>query len=711
MGFSVERLGSAMILLALAIPSSAQVPQFGHVFIVLEENQSYSSVIGNPSMPYLNSLASQYGLATNYYANTHPSIGNYFMLTTGQILTNDNNKTPSSFPVSVDNIVRELIAAGKSWKGYAECLPSVGYLGGNVTSDCGTYYVRHFPPPYFTDVQNSLTQQQNLVPFTQFATDLALGQLPNYSFITPNGCHDAHNCGLDVADNWLKTNLDPLIQSPGFQQDGLLIIVFDESVDADAAFGGGQVAMLVISPKVKPGYKSTILYQHQSTLRMVIEGLALTSFPGASATAPDMGEFFVPASGPAPAVSLSAASLSFGSQLVGTTSAPQSVTLTNTGNATLNITSIVPSGDYADTSTCGATLDASASCIISVTFTPATTGTRNGAITINDNATGAPHTITLSGAGTSPPAPAVSLSNTSLSFGSQLVGTTSAAQSDTLTNTGNAILSITSIVASGDFSRTTTCSSSLSAGSSCTISVQFTPTATGTRTGAITIMDNAGSGTQTINLTGSGTAPVPDFGLSATPSSRTVVQGSPTSYTVNTSVLNGFSGTVALSITSTLPAGVTTSFNPTSVAAGGSSTLNVTTSATTPVGTYTITIQGTSGSLTHTTSVTLTVNSANPPNFSISASPASRSVNRGNSTTYTVTITPSNGFNGSVSLNVSGLPSRATASFSPTSINGSGNSTMTVSTKSRTPRGTFTLTIQGTSGSLSHTTTVRLTVN
>jgi hypothetical protein len=208
-----------------------------------------------------------------------------------------------------------------------------------------------------------------------------------------------------------------------------------------------------------------------------------------------------------------------------------------------------------------------------------------------------------------------------------------------------------------------------------------------------------------------GGAPIPDFGLSATPSSRTVVQGSPTSYTVNTSALNTFSGTVALSITSTLPAGVGASFNPASVSAGASSTLNVTTATTTPVGTYTITIQGTSGSLTHTTSVTLTVNSANPPNFSISASPATRSVNRGNSTTYTVTVTPSNGFNGSVSLSVSGLPSRATASFSPGSITGSGSSTMTVSTKSRTPRGTFTLTIKGTSGSLSHTTTVSLTVN
>ena len=106
---------------------------FGHVAVVVEENTNYSSVTSS-SMPYLSGLMSQYGLATQYYANTHPSIGNYFMLTTGQVLTNDDAQTPSSFPVSVDNVVRELVSAGKTWKAYAESLPSVGYIGGDSTS-------------------------------------------------------------------------------------------------------------------------------------------------------------------------------------------------------------------------------------------------------------------------------------------------------------------------------------------------------------------------------------------------------------------------------------------------------------------------------------------------------------------------------------------------------------------------------------------------
>jgi acid phosphatase len=105
-------------------PAHSTVPQFGHVVLVVEENHSYSSVIGSSAMPYLNSLARRYSLATNYYANIHQSIGNYFMLTTGQIVTVDDSFNGT---VNVDNLVRKLLAAGKTWKSYAESLPSVGY--------------------------------------------------------------------------------------------------------------------------------------------------------------------------------------------------------------------------------------------------------------------------------------------------------------------------------------------------------------------------------------------------------------------------------------------------------------------------------------------------------------------------------------------------------------------------------------------------------
>src|SRR5712692_7188770 len=279
--------------LSLNIATAAPPPvRFGHVFIVVEENHGYSSVIGSPDMPFLNSLANRYGLATQYYANTHPSIGNYFMMTTGQILTNTDGMCPNTFPVSADNVVSKLLLNGKTWKVYAEDLPAVGSL----SCGSGNYVARHNPFPYFTDVQNSSVQKQNLVPFQDpnagFAHDLVNGTLPDFSFIVPNLCNDAHDCSLSVADNWLKLNIDPLIRSQGFQKDGLLIIVFDESGSDNTNGGGRVVAVLISPPSSKAAYQSSTLYQHQSVLRLMLEGLGVKTPPGAAATAPTMWEFF-----------------------------------------------------------------------------------------------------------------------------------------------------------------------------------------------------------------------------------------------------------------------------------------------------------------------------------------------------------------------------------------------------------------------------------
>ena len=259
-----------------------------HVFWVLEENTDYASVTTS-SMPYLMGLAAQYGLATQYYANTHPSIGNYLMLTGGQIIT--NNDSYSGPAIAADNIVRELTAAGKSWKLYAEDLPSAGDVQMGV--DNGTYTSRHNGLVYYTDVQNDPLKAQHVVPFTQLATDMAAGALPNYGFIEPNLCNDAHDCGLDVADSWLQANVAPLLANPQFQQDGLLIVTFDES-SGDNTHGGGRVTLVMIGPKVKRGFQSTTLYQEPSLLRFTLKTLGITVYPNAAATAPDMDEFLIP---------------------------------------------------------------------------------------------------------------------------------------------------------------------------------------------------------------------------------------------------------------------------------------------------------------------------------------------------------------------------------------------------------------------------------
>jgi acid phosphatase len=265
-------------------PNPSPPPSSSHVFLVVEENHSYSQVIGNSAMPYFNGLASKYGLATHYFADAHPSLGNYFMLTTGQIETLIDAFTGT---VSDDNVVRELVSVNKTWHSYAESLPNPGYLGGDVYP-----YVKHHNPfAYLVDVVGT-PQASNIVPFSQFATDLSNGSLPDFSFIVPNLLNDAHDGTLAAADQWLATNIDPLIRSSAFQQSGLLIVVFDESVSGDLAHGGGHVPMVIVGPQVKSGFQSTTFYQHESTLRVVLSTLGVTSFPGAASSAPDMGKFF-----------------------------------------------------------------------------------------------------------------------------------------------------------------------------------------------------------------------------------------------------------------------------------------------------------------------------------------------------------------------------------------------------------------------------------
>jgi phospholipase C len=265
-------------------------PTFGHIVVILEENTGLGYLLGNKKdAPYFNSLIDQYGLATEFYANTHPSIGNYMMLVTGRVLTNDDRETPKSFSVSVDNVVRRLVDQGKTWKAYAEGLPNVGYTGGNV----GRYAVRHVPIAYLSDVQQSIEQRSNLVPFSQFAQDLREHRLPQYSFITPDLCNDAHSCRVEVMDRWLRTHVAQLLADDEFKKDGLLIITFDEAWGSDETHGGGQIATVLVSPAFsKRGYRSTTFYQHQSILRLTLEGLGIQSFPGLAQDAPSMWEFF-----------------------------------------------------------------------------------------------------------------------------------------------------------------------------------------------------------------------------------------------------------------------------------------------------------------------------------------------------------------------------------------------------------------------------------
>jgi kumamolisin len=210
-----------------------------------------------------------------------------------------------------------------------------------------------------------------------------------------------------------------------------------------------------------------------------------------------------------------------------------------------------------------------------------------------------------------------------------------------------------------------------------------------------------------------GTSPTPNFTISASPTPVSVVQGSNGTSTITSTIVNGFDAAVALSATGQ-PAGVSVTFNPTSIAAPGSgtSTMTMAVASTTATGTYTITVTGTGGGITQTCTVSLTVTSPPAANFTISASPTSITVRRGNSGTSKITTAAVNGFNSAIALSATGQGSGATVSFSPTSIAapGSGTSTLKVTTTSNASTGTFTLTITGSGGGKTNTTKVSLTV-
>jgi hypothetical protein len=244
----------------------------------------------------------------------------------------------------------------------------------------------------------------------------------------------------------------------------------------------------------------------------------------------------------APSVALSPSVLQYAEESTGSTSAAQTVLLRNMGSAALSISTIGISGDFAESNNCATEVAAASSCTLSVTFTPTAEGVRSGQITIQDNASGSPHIISLSGTGSSS---VVTFAPTSLTFSAQQTGTSSTAQSVTLTNSGNASLSISNAQATGDYSQTNNCPSTLPAGSNCTFNITFTPTAAGTRNGSVTLSDNLSNSPQTVALTG--TAYV------------TAITASPSSVTFGTQTLNTSSAAQVVTVTNASASAVTVS--------------------------------------------------------------------------------------------------------------------------------------------------------
>jgi phosphatidylinositol-3-phosphatase len=287
--YKVFTISLVMILAGCGSKStipSVSVPQSNHVVIVMLENHSYEQVIGNPDMPYLNGLAAQYGLTGQYFANVHDSLKDYMYITAGAPVVPGDATT---LVYDVPNIARQMVKDGRSWKVYASALPSIGSL----SFDIGNYMRHHNPFAYFSDVQGAL--RDNMVPFDPYFTqDVSGGTLPEYTYVIPDKVEDAHNGTLAQADVWMSSNLPALLQSSQFQQDGILFIVWDEGDinPYDVRGVGGRVANLVIGPRVKRGYQSSVLHNHLDLLATVCAAMRLSTCPGGGATGIPMGEFF-----------------------------------------------------------------------------------------------------------------------------------------------------------------------------------------------------------------------------------------------------------------------------------------------------------------------------------------------------------------------------------------------------------------------------------
>src|SRR5262249_39564765 len=522
-------------------------------------------------------------LFTQSFAVEHPSQPNYLDLFSGSNQGVTDDSCPHTF--STENLASELAAAGLSFTGFSEDLPSAG----STACTSGAYARKQAPWINCTNVATTANQ-----PLTSFPTDL--NTLPTLSFVIPNLNDDMHDGTIAQGDTWLQQNLSGYIQ---FAQthNSLLVVTWDE----DDNSSNNQIATIFVGPMVKQGqFAETI--NHFNVLR-TLEDLYGLTHGGSAATATAISDVWKQAVADF-SVSAMPASLS--------------VVQGSSGSSTISTTI---SGGF------------------------------NSAVSLS--VSGLPSGVTAS-------------------------------------------FSSSSIAAPGNGSSTLTFTASSSAPAGTT---NVTVTASG---GGVTH-------TATIALT----ITQPDFSVSASPASLSVVQGSSGTSTISTAVSGGFNTAVSLSA-SRLPTGVTASFNPSSIAAPGSgnSTLTLSAGSAATTGTATVTVTATGGGVTHTAAITLTVTSAATPDFAVSTSPSSVSVGQGSSGSSTVSTTVSGGFNAAVSLSASGLPSGVTASFNPASIAapGSGSSTLTFTASSTASTGTSNVTVTATGGGITHTAIVALTV-
>jgi phosphatidylinositol-3-phosphatase len=317
----LHKVGSSVLtaaaLLCIAVGAFAQVPTSKHVVLVIDENTTYNDVVAD--MPWLTGQGNTHGHATNYQSDNGGSLLDYLWLASGSCHSKVNCSLPAgthdfncsgndcSYPITDNNIFRELNNHGISWKVYAQSYAAAGGKPTAPDNNNGTaYYRRHNGATWYSDILNDTKGSAGkIVDLSHLTTDLNNGALPRFAIIVPDGNHDAHDCPvgmsscttgqrLAAADDFLRDTLGPILAKPDFQPggDGLAIVTFDECGGGTNAGCGASVYTAVIGPKVTQHTVSATPYKHENTLRTMLDALGVRSYPGAAATVSDMSDFF-----------------------------------------------------------------------------------------------------------------------------------------------------------------------------------------------------------------------------------------------------------------------------------------------------------------------------------------------------------------------------------------------------------------------------------
>jgi acid phosphatase len=264
-------------------PPVVKLPNFSHVYIIIFENREYSSIIGSSQAPYINSLATQYGVSTNFTAERHPSEPNYIALTSGgtQGITDDG-----VYNLNVSNLFDQVQASGRTWHAYMQGYPgncsAVSSSGAVVdgAGKSGSYVRKHNPAISYTSISGNSAKCANITNFANFDPAAA-----NFEFITPNMINDMHDGSVADGDNFLKAFLPKITGSAAFAN-SVVFVTFDEGTTSVS--GGGHIATIAITPHMTAGYKATAAYTHYSMLRTIEQAWGLTPLGNAaSATAMD----------------------------------------------------------------------------------------------------------------------------------------------------------------------------------------------------------------------------------------------------------------------------------------------------------------------------------------------------------------------------------------------------------------------------------------